>query len=174
MDKDLKCVYVLEMSNNTIKIGVSNNVKRRILEISSRTGLKVINSYNSKMIERKIAFDIERECHNYFSSNRVKGEFFNVSFTKACAELQKLVNNQIPNTSKLPKPFDNKKPKTSKSQRLATARYREKTYERIVIDVRKGKKDRYKEEAAKRGLSLAMLIQKGVEEFIENHQPDSE
>lgn len=61
---------------------------------------------------------------------------------------------------------------TSRAQKLAVMKYRDKTYERIVLDVRKGKRDYYKEEAAKRGLSLAMLIQKGVEEYIENHQPE--
>lgn len=58
--------------------------------------------------------------------------------------------------------------KTSRNQ--AIMRYRDKTYERIVLDVKKGKKDFYKEEAEKRNLSLAMLIQKGVEEYIKNHQ----
>ena len=63
---------------------------------------------------------------------------------------------------------------TSKSRLLANARYREKAYDSVTIQLKKGKKDHYKEEAAKRGLSLAMLIQKGVEEYLENHQPDSE
>ena len=60
----------------------------------------------------------------------------------------------------------------SKSQLMATVRYNEKAYDKIVASVKKGKRDYYKEEAAKRGLSLAMLIQKGVEEYIENHQPE--
>lgn len=58
--------------------------------------------------------------------------------------------------------------KTARNQ--AIMRYRDKTYERIVLDVKKGTKDFYKSEAAKRNLSLAMLIQKGVEEYIKNHQ----
>lgn len=60
----------------------------------------------------------------------------------------------------------------SKSQLLATARYHDKNYDRISIDLKKGKRDFYKREAEKRGLSLAMLIQTGVEEYIKNHQPE--
>ena len=59
-----------------------------------------------------------------------------------------------------------------KSRLLANARYREKAYDSVTVQLKKGRRDYYKEEAAKRGLSLAMLIQKGVEEYIENHQPE--
>lgn len=57
------------------------------------------------------------------------------------------------------------------SRNQAIMRYREKTYERIVIDVKKGKRDFYKQEAAKRGLSLAMLIQNAVEDYLKNNPP---
>lgn len=60
---------------------------------------------------------------------------------------------------------------TPKSRLLANARYHEKAYDRICVDLKKGKREYYKEEAEKRGLSLAMLIQKGVEEYLHNHQP---
>lgn len=60
----------------------------------------------------------------------------------------------------------------SLSQKLATARYNEKSYDKIIASVKKGKREYYKIEAEKRGLSLAMLIQKGVEEYIENHKPE--
>lgn len=61
---------------------------------------------------------------------------------------------------------------TDRKHILAVMKYRDKTYERIVLDVRKGTKDFYKKEAAKRGLSLAMLIKNSVEEYIRNHQPE--
>ena len=60
----------------------------------------------------------------------------------------------------------------SSAQALATMRYAEKNYDKIDIRVKKGKREYYKQEAAKRGLSLAMLFQKGVEEYLENHQPE--
>lgn len=56
-----------------------------------------------------------------------------------------------------------------RSQILANLKYREKAYDRIAIDVQKGKRGRYRQEAEKRGLSLAKLIQLSVEEYITNH-----
>jgi len=52
------------------------------------------------------------------------------------------------------------------SQLRATAKYRAKNYEQIAIDVKKGKREYYKTEAAKRGLSLAAFIQTAVEKYI--------
>lgn len=57
------------------------------------------------------------------------------------------------------------------AQKLAKMRYYEKNYERVAFDVKKGKRDFYKEEAAKRGLSLAMLIQNSISEYLKNHPP---
>ena len=60
----------------------------------------------------------------------------------------------------------------SQTQLLATARYHEKAYDSIAVRLKKGTRDFYKKEAAKRGLSLAMLIKNSVEEYIANHQPE--
>ena len=56
--------------------------------------------------------------------------------------------------------------KVSESQLRATAKYRAKTYEKIAIDVKKGKRDYYKSEAAKRNMSLAAFVQTAVEKYI--------
>lgn len=42
-------------------------------------------------------------------------------------------------------------------------------YDRIIIEVRKGKRDAYKLAASELGLSLSMLVQRGVEEYVQNH-----
>ena len=60
----------------------------------------------------------------------------------------------------------------SNSQKLATARYLEKAYDTTSIRMKKGKREFFKQEAEKRGLSLSMLIQKAVEEYLANHQPE--
>lgn len=57
----------------------------------------------------------------------------------------------------------------SQAQKLAVKKYRNKTYDTIGFDVPKGKRDEYKTKAKELGLSLAKLIQIGVEEFIKNH-----
>lgn len=55
------------------------------------------------------------------------------------------------------------------TQILANANYRAKAYDRISIDVKKGKRDAYNAAAKNLDLSLSMLIQLGTEEFIQNH-----
>ena len=57
----------------------------------------------------------------------------------------------------------------SQAQRLAVAKFRAEKCDRIAADVPKGKREIYKTAANDMGLSLALLIQNGVEEFIKNH-----
>ncbi|MBR1645980.1 MAG: GIY-YIG nuclease family protein [Selenomonadaceae bacterium] len=56
-----------------------------------------------------------------------------------------------------------------KSVSNANANYRAKAYDRISIDVKKGKRDAYNAAAKNLDLSLSMLIQLGTEEYIRNH-----
>ena len=56
-----------------------------------------------------------------------------------------------------------------KSVSNANANYHAKAYDRISIDVKKGKRDAYNAAAKNLDLSLSMLIQLGTEEFIQNH-----
>ena len=53
------------------------------------------------------------------------------------------------------------------AKRIANKKYRAKTYDTIGFDVPKGKRDEFKAKAAKLGLSLSMLIQRGVESYGE-------
>ena len=49
-------------------------------------------------------------------------------------------------------------------------RYRPKTTrDLLAVEILKGKRDVYKQAAAELGLSLSMLVQTSVEEFIRNH-----
>ena len=47
--------------------------------------------------------------------------------------------------------------------------YKNLNYDRLAIWIKKGARDNYKQSAAKLGVSLAMLVQNGVEEYIRNH-----
>lgn len=47
--------------------------------------------------------------------------------------------------------------------------YKNINYDRLAIWVKKGTRDEYKQSAAEMGISLAVLIQNGVEEYISNH-----
>ena len=78
------CVYVLLMSNGTVKIGQSANVRNRASKIKRQTGLTVDAVYFTSFMPREAARLIEWACHENFSSRRAEGEFFSVNFKTAC------------------------------------------------------------------------------------------
>ncbi len=55
----------------------------------------------------------------------------------------------------------------SEAQKRATLKYKQKAYDKIYFDVPKGKKEVYKEQAAKRGLSLQAYIVSLIEKDME-------
>ena len=57
----------------------------------------------------------------------------------------------------------------SKAQLAAQMRYNAKTYDRLEIQLKKGMKDFYKQEAKSRGVGVMELFRRGVEEYIQNH-----
>ena len=85
----MECVYALEMSNDTVKIGKTKNFESRMRTIASSSGLEVTNYFHTEYVNSEIAGKIERACHSTFSAHRTKGEFFNINFDEACRELEK-------------------------------------------------------------------------------------
>jgi len=55
------------------------------------------------------------------------------------------------------------------SRLRANANYQAKAYDKLTIMLKKGKREYYKAEASKRGLSLATFIQTAVEKYIETN-----
>ena len=84
-----KYVYVLEMDDGTVKIGIAQNVNQRIKAIQRENGTQVSRRYNSKVIDEKLAAEIESKCHATFEEKRAHGEYFNITFDEGCAELDK-------------------------------------------------------------------------------------
>ena len=91
----LSCVYVLEMSNGTVKIGYSRNVEKRMRNISTGSGLEILNHYETELIDSEIAYSVEQECHDAFDTQRIKGEFFNITFDEACDKLKEIFSKKI-------------------------------------------------------------------------------
>lgn len=58
----------------------------------------------------------------------------------------------------------------SESHNRAVMKYMDKTYDRVAIRVKKGKRDEWKAAAADLGLSLAGLVVAGVDEYISRHK----
>lgn len=82
-----KCVYILALSNGTVKIGVTQDFRRRAREIIADTGFNVVNWCHTGLIPAEIARDIETALLEKFDSAKVDGEFFNVEFETALNEL---------------------------------------------------------------------------------------
>ncbi len=61
----------------------------------------------------------------------------------------------------------------SDAQKRATIKYKTNNYERLVMDVKKGMKDIYKNQAEKKGMSLAGYIQYLIEKDMEENKNDS-
>ena len=57
----------------------------------------------------------------------------------------------------------------STAQKLAQQKYDQKSYDQILIKVKKGKRDEYQQAAESLGLGQMELFRRGVEEFIANH-----
>lgn len=57
----------------------------------------------------------------------------------------------------------------TESQKISIAKYRQEKRDRLSTDIPKGKRAEYNAAAKGLGISLALLIQYGVEEFISNH-----
>ena len=89
------CVYVLEMNNATIKIGITSNFEKRKRNIETGSGLTVVRDFHTHYFDEKNARLIELFCKENFSSRRVQGEFFSVTFEEACAEIDSFTKTLI-------------------------------------------------------------------------------
>ena len=78
------CVYALLLSDGTVKIGHTGNLRERVAKIEYKTGLKVTDIYYALTISREAARLIEWVCQKKFSSRKVAGEFFNADFNEVC------------------------------------------------------------------------------------------
>lgn len=77
----VKSVYVIEMENKTVKIGIANDTTRRFREIRAASGMKILRQWISKPTKR--AFELERKVHKSLKDYRLNGEYFNISYEKA-------------------------------------------------------------------------------------------
>ena len=63
---DDTCVYVLETSEGTTKIGVSNSFLSRIKQIEYTEDIKALRVCHSFYMPRDSAFDLESWLHKFF------------------------------------------------------------------------------------------------------------
>lgn len=90
LDKS-KSIYVLLADDNSVKIGVSNNIKHRINTLENQTGKRIINYYITKPCSN--SYEIEKMAHIHFKNNRIYGEWFNIDFNEAYEYVKNLYKN---------------------------------------------------------------------------------
>lgn len=83
----LACVYAFEMSDDTVKIGLSENPDNRAKQVAGAVFLDVKRIYHTGYAPRSFMYSIESTCHAKFADRRVRGEFFAIPFEEAVAEL---------------------------------------------------------------------------------------
>lgn len=69
-----KILYVIETDDHYVKVGISNNAKKRFNQIECGSGKKIINSFISEYTPN--AKKIENLIHNRFGRYRKRGEWF--------------------------------------------------------------------------------------------------
>lgn len=81
-------VYILEMSNGTIKIGIAANVKTRANNIRTGSGMNILQMCYTKE-KTEDAHIIEEKLHKIFEDERTIGEYFTTKFELARETLEK-------------------------------------------------------------------------------------
>jgi Rha family phage regulatory protein len=80
-------VYVLKNPlNETVKIGVAQDVQKRIVQLQTGAGVELELVYQSMVCSN--AFSIERDVHAHFEKYRTFGEWFKVSPTEVIDYLE--------------------------------------------------------------------------------------
>lgn len=85
----LGCVYAFEMSDGTVKIGVTSNPEKRIKSVQSAVYLDVLRVHQTGFAPLDFMRIIERRCQDAFIDSHVRGEYFRITFEEACLELDK-------------------------------------------------------------------------------------
>ena len=84
-------IYVLEREDGMVKIGVSNNPRKRMLYLASSGGFKITRNHESPPRKRTTVYELEIIIHNKLSKYRFSGEWFNCGFDKAVKAVSVIV-----------------------------------------------------------------------------------
>ena len=95
-----KSLYVIKMSNDSVKIGIATDVRRRFSQIKSASGMKIEKAVYTDIVPD--AHKIENKLHRIFKAQRLNGEYFLVGFSAAVKELKKYVGDEHIHTCEIP------------------------------------------------------------------------
>ena len=87
---ELAVVYVLLMSNGTVKIGMTQNLTERIKQLKYEKGLDTFKLYSSSFMLRDDAAKLEKALHEKYAPLRWRGEFYKARFVDVVADIKAL------------------------------------------------------------------------------------
>lgn len=89
LGQDLRpaCIYALELSDGTVKIGVARNLKKRINGVARSAHLRWLNVYRTSFAPFSFMRSVVQKCHKAFADKWLHGEFFAADFYDVCKEL---------------------------------------------------------------------------------------
>lgn len=88
-------VYAALMDNNTVKIGQTCDIAKRLSNLQTQYKFKVVEYHYTPLMTREVARAIEKACHEIFSPSKVDGEFFCVEFSAACRLIDSFVKFSV-------------------------------------------------------------------------------
>ena len=90
-NRGYRCVYVIVSDYGPIKIGVSDDVEKRLSQIQdgSFATLQIYDYW--WLVDSKIAMRLERSAHDHFAERRVRGEWFSVPPEDAALAIEEII-----------------------------------------------------------------------------------
>lgn len=86
---DTAHAYAFLMSDDTTKIGHSDDIEDRIKRMKREKGLEVMREHHSPKLPRDDARSIEKTLHKKYARFKVDGEFFNADYADVCNSLDR-------------------------------------------------------------------------------------
>lgn len=83
-----KHLYVIQMSNGSVKIGIAYDIKRRYSQIQASSGMKITEHWESGLIED--AYVLETALHRKYRDKRLNGEYFDINYEEAVEQAQQI------------------------------------------------------------------------------------
>ena len=80
-------VYLLFLSNLTVKIGYTGDLTERVKQIQSETGLEVLNFKTTAYMSLDEARALEERLKTKYATDQIEGEFYDTRFTDICKEI---------------------------------------------------------------------------------------
>jgi len=84
---ELAVVYILLMSDGTVKVGMTKDLSERIKQIQAQTGRNVLNFKSTPFMLIKDARELESALKEKFAAYKISGEYFDMRFVDACESI---------------------------------------------------------------------------------------